>query len=92
MKVKIKKSVATIMLLLTIFTTFSNVVFAQTEISSAQLQSGGDCGYHLQFWDSNRGVWSYIITTFVYYNENGREYPAYCLNRELPRSRRTRCW
>lgn len=92
MKLKIKKSIAFMMLLLTIFTTFSNVVFAQTEISSAKLQNGGDCGYHLQFWDSNRGVWSYIITTFVYYNENGKEYPAYCLNRELPRSRRTSWW
>lgn len=83
MKVKIKKSVALIMLLLTIFSVFSNIVFAQTDISSAHLQDRGDCGFHLQFWDPKQNAWSYIITTFVAYTENGVEYPAYCLDRDL---------
>lgn len=52
MKVKMKKSIALIMLLLTIFSAFSNIVFAETEITSAHLQDRGDCGYHLQFWDT----------------------------------------
>ncbi len=83
MKVKMKKSVALIMLLLTIFSVFSNIVFAQTEISSAFLQNKGDCGQHLQFWDTKQNAWSYIITTFVAYTEGGVEYPAYCLDRDL---------
>ncbi len=82
MKVKIKKSIAFIMLLLTMFSTFSNIVLA-TEISSAELHDRGDCGYHLQFWDTKQNAWSYIITTFVTYTENGVEYPAYCLDRDL---------
>lgn len=58
MKVKIKKSVALIMLLLTIFSVFSNIVFAETDISSAHLQDRGDCGFHLQFWDTQQNAWS----------------------------------
>ena len=81
MKVKVKKFIAFLMLILTIFSVFSNTVFA-TEISSADLKYKGDCGYHLQYWDKDH--WSYIITSFVTYSENGKEYPAYCLNRELP--------
>ena len=44
-----KKSIALIMVLLTILSAFSNFTYA-TEISSAYVQNGGDCGYHLQFW------------------------------------------
>ncbi len=86
MKGKIKKSIAFIMLLLTICSAFSNIVFA-TEISSANLQDGGDCGHHLQFWDSNQNAWSYAVANFVSYIENGVEYPAYCLDYYLPRNR-----
>ena len=71
MKVKVKKFIAFLMLILTIFSVFSNTVFA-TEISSADLKYKGDCGYHLQYWDKDH--WSYIITSFVTYSENGKEY------------------
>lgn len=90
MKVKTKKGIALIMLILILSTTlmniFTTVVNAQTEIQSAYLKNGGDCGYHLQYWNSQANRWSYIITRFVYYEENGNQYPAYCLNRDLPRS------
>ena len=78
-----KKSIALIMVLLTILSAFSNFTYA-TEISSAYVQNGGDCGYHLQFYNSAKNVWSYIITTFAYYENGGVQYPAYCLNRDLP--------
>ena len=84
MKIKSKKIVAVLMLLLTIFSSFSNIAFATTEISSAELHDGGECGRHLQYWHNNR--WYFIITTFVTHEENGIEYPAYCLNRDVPRS------
>lgn len=84
--IKSKKIIAMLMLMLTLFSSFSNVVMA-TEINSASLNKGADCGYHLQFWDTNRNLWSYIICTYVTYNRNGVEYPAYCLNKEVPRSR-----
>ncbi len=90
MKVKTKKSIAIIMLILILTTMFiniiTNVVNAQTEIQSAFIKNGGDCGYHLQFWNSQANRWSYVKTSYVYYEEGGNQYPAYCLNRDLPRS------
>lgn len=83
MKTKIRKSIAFIILILTIFSTFSNIVLA-TEITSAEIKDGGDCGFHLQFWDTKQNAWSYIQTYFVSYTENGVEYPAYCLDVNLP--------
>lgn len=79
-----QKSIAFLLVLFSLFSVCSNLVFAATEIDSALIKDGGDCGYHLQFWDSNANRWSYIITTFAYYEENGIQYPAYCLNRDLP--------
>ena len=76
-----KKSVALLMLLITIISSISNIAFASTEITGAELRNGGQCDYHLQFFDTNQNAWSYIITAFVYYTENGVEYPAYCLDR-----------
>lgn len=79
-----RKSIALFMLILTILSACSNLVFAATQISSAQVKSGGDCGYHLQFYDTKQGSWSYIITTFAFHEINGKQYPAYCLQRDIP--------
>ena len=82
-KVKGKKVIAMLLLFLTLCSTFSGFSFA-TEISEANLQDKGDCGYHLQYWNADKNGWYYIITTFVTYQKNGVEYPAYCLNKEYP--------
>jgi uncharacterized surface anchored protein len=82
-KVKGKKVIAMLLLILTLCSTFSGFSFA-TEISEANLQNKGDCGYHLQYWNAEKNGWYYIITTFVTYQKDGVEYPAYCLNREYP--------
>ena len=82
-KVKGKKVIAMLLLILTLCSTFIGFSFA-TEISEANLQDKGDCGYHLQYWNADKNGWYYIITTFVTYQKNGVEYPAYCLNKEYP--------
>ena len=82
-KVKGKKVIAMLLLILTLCSTFSGFSFA-TEISEANLQDKGDCGYHLQYWNADKNGWYYIITTFVTYQKDGVEYPAYCLNKEYP--------
>ena len=82
-KVKGKKVIAMLLLILTLCSTFSGFSFA-TEISEANLQNKGDCGYHLQYWNADKNGWYYIITTFVTYQKDGVEYPAYCLNKEYP--------
>lgn len=79
-----KKLVAILMLLSIFLSSISNLVYAATEISQAYLQDRGDVDWHLQYWNEDKNVWSYVTTTYVTYNENGKEYPAYCLNREYP--------
>lgn len=77
-----KKSVAILLIMLILLSTFSNFAFAETEISSALIKNGGECGYHLQFWDTNQNAWSYIIAHYAYYEQDGHQYPAYCLDRD----------
>lgn len=84
MKNKIlKKSIAIFMLLATLISSISNIVFAKNVGNDAYLEDKGDCGYHLQYWNDAKNIWSYIKCTYVTYSEAGKEYPAYCLNREL---------
>lgn len=79
-----KKLVAILMLILTIFSAFSNFIYAATEISEALIQDKGEVEWHLQYWNANKKVWSYVTTAYVAYTENGKEYPAYCLDRGSP--------
>ena len=83
LKIKSKKFIAMLLLFLTVFSTISPTVFA-TEISSAHIQNRGECEWHLQYWNSEKNVWSYVTTTYTTYSEGGKEYPAYCVNREYP--------
>lgn len=79
-----KKLVASFMLLSIFISNISNITFASTEISKAKLQDKGVLPYHLQYWKESANTWSYVISSYVTYTENGKEYPAYCLNSELP--------
>lgn len=54
------------------------IVRADFPITSADLKSSGDCGQLLM----RDGV--IIRTTYITYNNNGVDYPAYCLNRTKP--------
>ena len=76
-----KKIIAIILLILTIFSSISPIVLA-TEISEANIQDRGKVEQHLQYWNEDQGAWYYVTTTYTTYSVNGREYPAYCLNRE----------
>lgn len=79
---KSKKVVATIMVIMTILSSLGKV-FA-TEISSAEIYGKGVMDYHLQYWNDERQAWSYVICNPAYYSYNGNEYPAYCVNNDLP--------
>lgn len=76
------KTIYILLLMMLLLNTFSGIASA-TQISSAQIVKLGDCGYHLQFWDTKQNAWSYVITTYVGYNYNGKTYPAYCMNSNL---------
>lgn len=79
---KIKKilvvSCIIIVTLIMNFLGLANSVYAAELGGSVPLQNSGDCGTLLEY----QGV--PIKVTYITYNENGKEYPAYCLNRELP--------
>ena len=79
-----KKGMAMLMVILTLLSTLSNFAIASTEISSAVIKNGGECGRHLQFFDTNQNAWSDIITHYAYYEEGGKQYPAYCLDKDAP--------
>lgn len=74
MKQKIR-IIAIILLLINVLTCI-NVTKAAT-LNSANLYSKGDCGTLLKYNGTN------VYTTFVVYNNNGVEYPAYCMQKEL---------
>ena len=68
-----KKLVAILMLLSIFLSSISNLVYAATEISQAYLQDRGDVEWHLQYWNADKNVWSYVTTTYVTYTENGKK-------------------
>ena len=86
-----KKIICILLILITILPNVLPTISRATEINEAYLQNKGDCGRHLQFWNETKNVWSYIITTYVVYNQNGTEYPSYCLERNVPGVRRRKC-
>lgn len=65
-----------------LFCNLQNMVFADTEINKADLKVLQPSEKHLQFKGENG--WYYVSCLFVGYNYNGKTYPAYCINRELP--------
>ena len=80
---KIKKMIAVAMIFLLLQSSIQNIVQAVTFHQDVNIYKIGDCEYTLQYWKEEIQKWSYIICTYVVYQENGKTYPAYCLNREL---------
>ena len=81
---KVKKKVGIIMIILLLLSSYLtpliNAVNASS-VSNAYIYSVKDPEYHLQYWNESKNAWYYIITTYVgYTGEDGKFYPAYCLN------------
>ncbi len=83
---KSQKIISTILLIFMIIGQLNNVFAAQIG-ETKDLVSLGECGNDLRY-TNPQGVTVDIITHYVVYNENGKQYPAYCLNSDLHRSRR----
>lgn len=77
-----KKIIAILMLILTLVGSLQNIVQAKSVGDSANLYNLGRCDYNVQFYFTDH--WGYVITNYVVYAENGRTYPAYCMNKDLP--------
>lgn len=87
-KYKSIKILAIFLLVLILIAVMQNNVKGAELYQNVGLQEYGTCEHTLQY-DYN-GVWHFIETTFVGYSENGRIYPAYCIEKELPGVRRDR--
>ena len=79
------KIIYTILLIVYLLNSFSGIVSA-VQISNADIVDLGDCGSHLQFWDTKQNAWSYIITTMAGYYYNGELHYAYCMQADRNRS------
>ena len=73
---KLIKIVGILTIILVLATSIANATFT---ISETQLYSKGKCKPLLKV-ASNGGE---ITVTKVFYKNNGKEYPAYCVNKEL---------
>lgn len=76
-----QKIISSILLIFMIVSQISGVFAAQIgEIKD--IVSLGECGNDLKYTNSE-GVTMFVLTHYVVYNENGKQYPAYCLNVNL---------
>ena len=73
--IKLIISLAIVMILGNFISIFS---FASFNIDSANLYSKGDCGRLIK---KNGTV---VKTSFIVYSKDGKEYPAYCLDKSKP--------
>ena len=80
-----KRVISAILIVFMIIGQLSNV-FAATIGQTVDLVSLGECGRHLKYRNS-AGQDVVIITHYIVYNENGKQYTAYCPDVVLPRSR-----
>ena len=59
------------------------IVNAAFEISEAYIQKIGDADYHLKYYKEEKGMYTYCTCSIVGYYQDGKFYPAYCLNRDM---------
>ncbi|MGN1310154.1 MAG: thioester domain-containing protein, partial [Clostridia bacterium] len=81
-KTKIKKIIGGLLLIVVLITTFQNTIYAVSMNQRVLIDNYGNCDYTLQYKRSD-GVWSYVTCVFAGYSENGKVYPAYCVNKGL---------
>lgn len=76
---KTKKIITVLLLILTILFSMQNLIYAQAEISRAEIFVIEPYELHLQYWYSG-GYWMYTANDYTGYTYNGVTYPAYCLD------------
>lgn len=83
MKKTLKKVICILLIIMFILPIFQNVVLASMIGQSALIKYDRDCELNIQYWKENVG-WSYITCSYVYYEQDGQQYPAYCLDKGSP--------
>ena len=81
---KILSKILVILLLSIIFISNAHqIVNAAFEISEAYIQKIGDADYHLKYYKEEKGMYTYCTCSIVGHYQDGKFYPAYCLNRDM---------
>ena len=81
---KILKKVLSILLLAVVFVSNAGgLVKAAYDLTDAYIVKTGNAPYHLKYYNSSKGMYTYSICSIVGHYEDGVFYPAYCLNRDL---------
>lgn len=79
---KIIKNICVILLLVLLLLSInSNIIYASSQITEASLVKIGDAEYHLKHYNSNKGVYTYVKVSIVGYYNEGKFYPAYCIDK-----------
>lgn len=78
---KCKKIISIFILMIILLSGIQNIVLGATKISLANLKRGKDIKTNVQY---NDGTQSFEIQAkYIYYTENGKDYPAYCISHGL---------
>lgn len=76
-----RKIIISLMIIITMFSCFQNIVLAKNIGDSSRLVKIGDCNSNIEFKFSSG--WSDVICHYIGYNEGGKTYPAYCISHGL---------
>ena len=78
-----QKALVLLIIAITLIMSSSQAIYAISQISSANLVKIGQASYHLKYYKTSKGMYTYVICDIVGYRANGTFYPAYCLNNDL---------
>lgn len=81
---KIMKKILSILLLAIVFiSNTGSIIKAAYEFTESYIVQIGEAPYHLKYYNESKGMYTYSICAIVGHYENGKFFPAYCLNRDL---------
>ena len=76
-----KKITSIFVLMIILISVFQNVVFGALALDKAALKTGKTIDTNVDFYDGKQ--WFELEAKYIYYEINGKEYPAYCISHGL---------
>ena len=83
MKKILSKFFAILLISIILISTGANLVNGVFDKSDAYIEKIGEIDYHLKYYKEEKGMSTYCTCSIVGYKNNGKFYPAYCLNRDM---------
>ena len=78
---KCKKIVSLFVVMIILISSLQGIVLGATPINLANLKAGKDIDTNVEFYDGTQ--WFELEAKYIYYEVNGKEYPAYCISHGL---------